>query len=163
MALNKIEGLIEKYNDGATTLLEESQLRNYFSQEAIPAHLESYRQLFLYFESDTKQLTQRSIPLGSGKPKKIRRFISVAAALVILFTAFMNITTENDELTLTLDELYAYNETLKAFHLISNQMTKGHKTLSSLNMISSSFEKGKKNINMLGEFNNSTNKIFKIK
>ena len=163
MALNKIEGLIEKYNDGATTLLEEAQLRNYFSQEAIPAHLESYRQLFLYFESDTKQLTQRSIPLGSGKPKKIRRFISVAAALVILFTAFMNITTENDELTLTFDELYAYNETLKAFQLIANNMNKSHEALNSLNIISSSFEKGKNNIFILEKFNKSTHKIFNLK
>ena len=163
MALNKIEGLIEKYNDGATTLLEEAQLRNYFSQEAIPAHLESYRQLFLYFESDTKQLTQGSIPLGSGKPKKIRRFISVAAALVILFTAFMNITTENDELTLTFDELYAYNETLKAFQLIANNMNKSHEALNSLNIISSSFEKGKNNIVILEKFNKSTHKIFNLK
>jgi hypothetical protein len=42
-------------------------------------------------------------------------------------------------------------------------MNKSHEAFNSFNMISSSFEKGKKNIAMLREFNNSTNKIFKIK
>jgi hypothetical protein len=41
-------------------------------------------------------------------------------------------------------------------------MNKGYEALSSLRIIESSFEKGKKNINMLSEFNNSTNKIFKL-
>ena len=55
MELNKIEGLLEKYDKGATTLIEEAQLRDYFSQEIIPYHLESYKQLFSYFDLDAKQ------------------------------------------------------------------------------------------------------------
>ena len=70
---------------------------------------------------------------------------------------------ENDELKLTLDELYAYNETLKAFQLIANNMNKTHEALNSLNIISSSFEKGKNNIVILEKFNKSTHKIFNLK
>ena len=70
MELNKIEGLLEKYDKGATTLIEEAQLRDYFSQEIIPYHLESYKQLFSYFESDAKQFAQTPIMLRIQFPKK---------------------------------------------------------------------------------------------
>jgi hypothetical protein len=95
-------------------------------------------------------------------PKKTRWYASVAAAILIMVTVSINQTIKKDELFLSRAELRAYNETLKAFHLISNQMNKGYEALSSLRIIESSFEKGKKNINMLSEFNNSTNKIFKF-
>jgi ABC-type Fe3+-citrate transport system substrate-binding protein len=75
----------------------------------------------------------------------------------------MSITTQKDNLTLSEDELYAYNETLKAFQLISNNMNKSNEALNSLNLISSSIEKGKNKIAMLEKFNISTNKIFKLK
>ena len=112
---------------------------------------------------DAKQFLPTTIKVGAKNPKKIRWYASAAAALVILFTAFMSITTQKDNLTLSEDELYAYNETLKAFQLISNNMNKSHEAFNSFNMISSSFEKGKKNIAILREFNNSTNKIFNLK
>ncbi len=162
MELNKIEGLLEKYDKGATTLIEEAQLRDYFSQEIIPYHLESYKQLFSYFESDAKQFAEIPIMLRIQFPKKTRWYASVAAAILIMVTVSINQTIKKDELFLSRAELRAYNETLKAFDLISNQMNKGYEALSSLRIIESSFEKGKKNINMLSEFNNSTNKIFKL-
>ncbi len=163
MELNKIEDLLEKYNEGVTSLTEEAQLRSYFSQETVPPHLESYKQLFSYFDLDAKQFSPTIIKVGAKNPKKIRWYASAAAALLILFTAFMSLTTQKDNLTLSEDELYAYNQTLKAFQLISNNINKSHEAFNSFNMISSSFEKGKKNITMLGEFNNSTNKIFNLK
>ena len=153
MELNKIEGLLEKYDEGTTLLIEEAQLRSYFSQETVPHHLEPYKQLFSYFDLDAKQFLPTTIKVGAKNPKKIRWYASAAAALVILFTAFMSITTQKDNLTLSEDELYAYNETLKAFQLISNNMNKSHEAFNSFNMMSSSFEKGKKNIAMLREFN----------
>ena len=163
MELNKIEDLLEKYNEGVTSLTEEAQLRSYFSQETVPPHLESYKQLFSYFDLDAKQFLPTTIKVGAKNPKKIRWYASAAAALVILFTAFMSITTQKDNLTLSEDELYAYNETLKAFQLISNNMNKSNEALNSLNLISSSIEKGKNKIAMLEKFNISTNKIFKLK
>ena len=61
MELNKIEGLLDKYDKGTTSLSEEAYLRCYFSKKSIPQHLVPYKQLFFYFESDAKQLAQRSL------------------------------------------------------------------------------------------------------
>ena len=49
MVLNNIEILIEKYENGETTLKEEQQLKNYFSQETVEPHLEVYKSMFQYF------------------------------------------------------------------------------------------------------------------
>ena len=38
MVLNNIEKLIEKYDNGETTLKEEQQLKDYFSQQTVPPH-----------------------------------------------------------------------------------------------------------------------------
>ena len=111
MELNKIEGLLEKYDMGATTLIEEAQLRDYFSQEIIPYHLESYKQLFSYFESDAKQFAQIPIMLRIQFPKKTRWYASVAAAILIMVTVSINQTIKKDELFLSRAELRAYNET----------------------------------------------------
>jgi len=54
MVLNNIEQLLEKYDNGETSLNEEQQLRDYFAQEEVAPHLESYKVMFQYFNT-TKQ------------------------------------------------------------------------------------------------------------
>ncbi|GAB3997900.1 hypothetical protein GCM10028807_44140 [Spirosoma daeguense] len=44
-----IEKLLEKYYDGETTLAEEKELRAFFQQETVPAHLQSHAAQFRYF------------------------------------------------------------------------------------------------------------------
>ena len=46
MELAKIENLLEKYLAAETTLKEENVLKNYFSQENVPEHLEEYKSMF---------------------------------------------------------------------------------------------------------------------
>ncbi|MDR3226700.1 MAG: hypothetical protein LBT56_03405 [Prevotellaceae bacterium] len=53
--INKIELLIEKYLEGFTTLKEEQQLRKYFQQKNVAEHLEMYKPVFMFFESEIKQ------------------------------------------------------------------------------------------------------------
>jgi hypothetical protein len=50
-----IERLIARFFDGETTLEEEQQLYHFFRQPELPQELESYRQVFAYFEEGIKQ------------------------------------------------------------------------------------------------------------
>ena len=163
MELNKIEALLGKYELGETSLVEEKQLRTYFSKNPVPPHLQSYGKLFAYFESDSKQSAQRPLKLDVNNNREFPYYFAAAAIFVIMFTAFMNLSTKNDSILLSDDELYAYDETLKAFNLIANHMNKWHETFNTLNIVSRSFERGENNINFINEFSNTMHKIFKIK
>jgi hypothetical protein len=54
MVLVRIEKLLKKYEDGQTTLNEEVELRDYFSQSVIAPQFEVYRPLFNYFDVTCK-------------------------------------------------------------------------------------------------------------
>ena len=69
MVLDKIEKLLEKYDNGETTLQEEQQLKNYFSQEVVAPHLEVYKPMFVYFLQTQKEdvhLVQMDICCGNN-------------------------------------------------------------------------------------------------
>ena len=76
-----IEGLLDKFMAGTSTLEEEDILSQYFAQETIPAEWEQYRLLFSEFEAMKP----------SAKPK--RRWIgwSVAAAAVVAGVLYLAI------------------------------------------------------------------------
>jgi hypothetical protein len=128
----------------------------------VAPHLEFYRSLFTYFVLDKQLSYQRPLPATTSTSNKYRWFAS-AAVVTIMFSAFMTLTSKNEFIKLSNEEQFAYNETLKAFDLISSHMHKAATPLNALNMISNSFEKGQQNVAFLEEFNNSTNKIFNIK
>ena len=162
MELNNIESLLEKYEEGQTTLQEEAQLKHYFTTETVAPHLEVYRSLFTYFVSDKQHSSQKLLYTSRSTSVQHRWFAS-AAVVAIMFSVFMMFTPKDEFTKLSNEEQLAYNETLKAFDLISNYMHKATAQLNTLNIISNSFEKGQQNVVFLEEFNNSTNKIFKIK
>lgn len=162
MELKTIESLLETYEQGQTTLQEEAQLKHYFTTETVAPHLEVYRPLFTYFVSEQQHISQRPLITLRRHPYKYR-WIASAAVVTIMFSAFMTLTSKDEYIKLSNEEQFVYNETLKAFDLISNQMHKGSTSLNALNIVSSSFEMGEQNIFFLNEFNNSTNKIFNIK
>ena len=76
-----IEGLLDKFMEGTSTLEEEDILSQYFAQETIPAKWEQYRLLFAELEAMKP----------SAKPK--RRWIgwSVAAAAVVAGVLYLAI------------------------------------------------------------------------
>ncbi|MBR1687870.1 MAG: pyruvate ferredoxin oxidoreductase [Prevotella sp.] len=61
-----IEQLLERYWTAETSLEEEDILRAFFSQQDIPAELETYRSLFVYEASE-----QHSQPLGDDFDARI--------------------------------------------------------------------------------------------
>ncbi|WP_347925355.1 hypothetical protein [Pontimicrobium sp. SW4] len=159
MVLNSIEKLIEKYDNGETTLKEEQQLKDYFSQETVLPHLEVYKSMFQYFLHTHEEQYTKDIPLKPRKTYSLYQWISVAAVAVIMLGVYFQMSgpTEAEKQ----EALLAYNQTMEMFNLVSNQLNKGTEGIETLNMVTTNFDKGTDNIAYLGEFSKTTNKILK--
>jgi hypothetical protein len=55
MELEKIEALLEKYWEGETTLAEERQLKAFFNQADVPAHLKIFQSQFRFFSESAQE------------------------------------------------------------------------------------------------------------
>ena len=162
MVLDRIEELLEKYDNGATTLQEEQQLKNYFSQETVAPHLEVYKPMFMYFLQTQKEQFTKEIPLQAKKTYTLYKWISVAAIAVLMFAVYTQVGNQSKSIDqLSQDELMAYNQTMEAFNLLASKFNKGTESINALALMSNSLEKGAENVAYLSEFSNTTNKIFK--
>ena len=155
MVLNNIEILIEKYENGETTLEEEQQLRDYFSQETVAPHLEVYKPMFQYFLVTKEEQFTKDVPLKTKNTYALYKWISVAAVAVLMFGVYIQNTKPNDEIDPVLAQ-----QTMEALSLLSMNFNKG---TSSMNLLSSNFTKGAENIAYVGAFGETTNKIYKNK
>ncbi len=100
MDSNTIKKLLDKYWDGDTNLLEESQLRDFFNQEEVPAELKEFQPFFVYLKEE--QLLQTSDDFESRLKSKLELtdttkvkqlpirtiLMRVAAAAVLVFAVF---------------------------------------------------------------------------
>ena len=155
MVLNNIEKLLEKYENGESTLKEEQQLKNYFSQETVASHLEMYKPMFAYFKVNQQEQFTKDVPL---KTKRIfnYKWISVAAVAVLMIGFYFKSNTQEDLGTYD-DPQMAYNEVVKSLAMISTHFNKGASTVNYLNEM----DKGTSAIGYLNEIENTRNLIFK--
>ena len=63
MELAKIESLLEKYFEAKTTITEEKILKDYFSKEEVPVHLQEHKDMFNFFSDSSLETSKRSIQL----------------------------------------------------------------------------------------------------
>lgn len=90
----KIEELLNKYFEGETTCEEEQELRRFFTQGIVPKHLDMYRPLFAYLETENQAMRETMQSQSEPKSKRsipFRRRIlytlsGIAACLIIVFT-----------------------------------------------------------------------------
>ena len=159
MVLNNIEKLLEKYENGETSLLEEQQLKSYFSQETVAPHLEMYKPMFTYFLVNEKEQFTKTIPLKTNRTFNYK-WISIAAVAVLFISVYFAnpFVTQDDLGTFSESEKeLAYNEVTKALELISINFNKGAGKVNYLN----SMETGMSKVGYLDEMQNSTKRIFK--
>ena len=127
MELHNIEHLLEKYFRAETTLGEEQKLRDFFNSEKVPPHLESYRPLFAYFTGEQENTIQKEIQLPEQKHN--RRWLSVAAAVLLLFSVFGWYRKNEAEKR---EARIAYAEMQKALDMISVNLNKGNLAIARL-------------------------------
>ena len=156
MVLNNIEKLLKKYENGETSLKEEQQLKNYFSQETVAPHLEIYKPIFAYFLVNQQEQFTKEIPLTSRKSFNYK-WISVAAVAVLMIGFYIGKSFNNADLGTYEDPEMAFNEVSKSLEMISNHYNKGASTVGYLNEVN----KGTSTIGYLNEVENATSIIFK--
>lgn len=162
MVLNNIEELLEKYENGETSIKEEQQLKHYFSQETVAPHLEVYQPMFNYFSSSKQERFTKDVPLTKNNLKRRRRisyrWISVAAVAVLMLGFYLGKSVDNtNDLGTYNDPQIAFEEVSKSLEMISKSFNKGASTVGYLNEVN----KGTSTLGYLNEMENATNIIFK--
>ncbi len=166
MVLDNIEQLLEKYDNGETTLQEEQELKHYFTQEDVAPHLELYKPMFNYFLHTHKEQFTKDVPLKSKKNKTLYQWISVAAAVVLMFGIYSQVNTPEritDLAQLSQEDRETYNKAKEVFGLVSSKFNKGSGNLSALNLMSANFSKGAENVNYIHQFSRTKKKFLKTK
>ncbi len=137
MELANIEKLLEKYENAETTIAEEIELKNYFSNGNVAPHLKEYQAIFGYFSTSKNERYTKTIQLNSQK--KSWKWLTVAASVVLLvsvYNGYENIQQRKAE--------RVYAETIVALELLSTNLNKGNVAIAQLQ-----------------RFEDTTNKIFK--
>jgi len=128
---NYIEKLLEKYFEAATTAAEEKELRDYFAQGQVAAHLEQYAPMFNYFSIAKEEQFTKQVPLNTRKRINYG-WISAAAAVVLAFGIYFG----PDQYRAYQDKKeaeFAYQETKKALNLLAENFGKGREHVAQLN------------------------------
>jgi len=137
MELANIEKLLEKYLSAETTIAEEKELKNYFSQENVAPHLEEYETLFGYFSTSKNERFTKTIQL---KTKRVNwKWLSVAASIVLLVSVYTG---------------YQKNQERKAEKVMAD-------TQMALGMLSANLNKGTAAVAHLQQFETTKDKVFK--
>ena len=142
MDYNNIRKLLDKYWEGESSRLEETQLREFFAGSDVPEDLKTYQPLFQFFQIEQDKnlngdFDQRLIEQlkSSEKPKaKVRKLpyylMRVAAAALLLFSIyFVNQQWNQDNYDpVVVEEMTpeeVYEQTKAALLLVSAKLNKG--------------------------------------
>jgi len=150
MVLDRIEQLIEKYFEGETSIVEENELKVYFSSSDVAQHLKQYQTIFGYFSQAKEQQFTQGIPLQTKK-RNIVMWLSVAASVVVMLGVGTFMFTKSNEQPTNLSEYGTYEDPEKALE----------ETQRALALVSKHLNTGIESVSYINEYENSKNKIFK--
>ncbi|MDT0690250.1 hypothetical protein RM549_10675 [Salegentibacter sp. F188] len=143
MELREVERLIEKYEEGSTSLAEEKQLKEYFNTHSVPSRLESYRIIFGYTTAARKETYQGKNPVGK-KPGSKYAWIAIAASIVLALGLFVyqnnsayKMENEHKDIVMTEEQEQTYQQARQTLLLVSEYMNEGKEELVHLKEINS--------------------------
>ncbi|WP_291138713.1 hypothetical protein [Flavobacterium sp. UBA7663] len=145
MELKLVEQLLEKYFQGETTIVEEKQLKAYFSSNDVVPHLAKYQALFGYFETQKGTQFEQKLPLQPRKQSTVK-WIGIAASFVVLFGLatfyYYPSVPKHEDLGTYDNPEEAFEATQKALLMVSEQVNIGMESVVYLE----EYEKTKKTI-----------------
>lgn len=147
MELDRIQVLLDKYEDGHTSLAEEKLLQEYFTSGNIPPHLQEYRLLFSYTKRERLPSYNREIRVGARR--RGFAFAGVAASIILAIGLFASLNSGQEELYQ--NDLGTIEDPEEAYY----------KTKETLQMVSSIFNTGTEEIAYIEEFDKAKNKYIK--
>jgi hypothetical protein len=160
MVLNSIEKLLEKYENGETSLKEEQKLKDYFANNDVAPHLEHYRALFQYFNKTKQEHFTKDVPLKT-KTRNLYQWISVAAVVMLMFSIVYQMNQPRTLQDLNEEELLAYNQAMQALDLMSSKFNQGMSNVNTLSIVGDQLDKGAEQVYYINEFSKKTNQILK--
>lgn len=144
MELNKVENLLEKYEEGNTTLIEEKQLQEFFASEEVPVHLIDYQMIFAYSSKTRATLLPDKQKV---KPKRWQyAYTGIAAGILLAVGIFAY---ENNRQAETSQNLGTIEDTEEAYQ----------KTKETLQLVAEVLNTGREELEYLNEFNNTKDKF----
>jgi hypothetical protein len=86
MKNKRMEKLVGRFLDGATTIAEERELYDFFADGDVPEHLEPYREMFAWFDGGLAGEARRPVTVSRPRRGFVKAALSAAAvvALVLL-------------------------------------------------------------------------------
>lgn len=156
MVLNNIEKLLEKYENGETSLKEEQELKDYFSQPNVAPHLEMYKPMFNYFLVNQDEQFTKQLPL---KTKSILNYkwLSVAAVAIFMVSIYFFKPTNSGEIILTEADKIEINNAKAALAIMSKHFNEGTSQVSYLEALN----KAGTQVDYLKEITNPMDRLFK--
>ncbi len=148
MELNDLRTLVQKYEEGKTSIQEERDLKKYFNSNEIPEEFIAYKSLFNFNVASRKVEYSKEIQLNS-KPKRKWAYAGVAASILIV----MSFLFFNDLTNKKLDE--------QNLGTIEDPEQAYLKTKETLQMVADVFSEGREDLEYLNEFNKTKNKFIK--
>lgn len=144
-SVSRIEKLLEKYLEATTTVAEENELRDYFTQGDVASHLQHYSAMFSYFSVAKQEQSTRELPTKPGRNRSYLAWASVAAAAVLALGVYFG----SEEPSSPYDKLYAQGFTEQEIE--SAQMA--------ISLFTNNFKKGVEGASYLEEFEKNTNRF----
>lgn len=150
MELNNLRKLLQKYEEGNTSLEEERDLQIYFSTKEIPEEFLVYRNIFKFKEKAKEVEYSKEIQLDTSRKRKWA-YVGIAASILLImsflfFSEVSNKKMETQNLGTIEDPEEAYLKTKETLQMVANV-----------------FNEGRDDLEYLNEFNKTKNKIITIK
>ncbi|WP_155827778.1 hypothetical protein [Gillisia sp. JM1] len=148
MELNNLRNLLQKYEEGETSLQEERDLKKYFSTNEVPEEFIAYKSIF-NFNTESRKIKYPKDSQLKSTPKRKWAYAGVAASILIImsFLFFNDLTNKKLE-----DQNLGTIEDPEQAYL---------KTKETLKMVADVFSDGREDLKYLNEFNKTKNKFIK--